>query len=195
MALNDIGLEVPAGTDMFDPDGDMRALGISLMGRVIIPVANTAEKDALATLLNPTPANPLYVHRADAPVFARLEWTDDGGTTWRGIYGGAVGWVDCPKVAGWAGTCVAKMVGRVIEIRADLTSGPNIPAGAFYTFANLPASIPAPTADPGLNARGQAWMGADGGQAYCTPSGAIGVINGTGSIRNAVTCSIIYLES
>lgn len=197
MALNDIGIEVPGSPDMFDPDGDMRELGGSLEGRIIVPVANTTERDALAGTITPTPAKPLYVHRADAPAFARLEWTDDG-STWRGIYGGEVGWVDCPKVGGWTGKCQAKMVGRTIEIRADLPSGGTVPYAApasFYVFANLPASIPAPAADPGLNARGTAWLGASGGQAYCTPAGAIGVINATGAPRNAIACSIIYMES
>lgn len=84
MALNDLGLVVPAGTDLFDPDGDIRKLGDSEAGRLILPVANTAARNALATLLAPSASEPLWVYRQDAPVGARIEWTVDG-ATWRVI--------------------------------------------------------------------------------------------------------------
>lgn len=82
MALNALGIEVPADSDDFAPALDMRELGASMAGRVVVPVANELERDALAATLSPSPASPLYVHRADAPASARLEWTEDG-STWR----------------------------------------------------------------------------------------------------------------
>lgn len=52
-----------------------------------VPVANTTERNALATTLTglgsgPTTARPLLVYRADAPLWGRYEWTTDG-STWR----------------------------------------------------------------------------------------------------------------
>lgn len=81
MALNNLGLTVPAATDPFDPQGDMVKLADSLAGNVVVPVANVTERDALVATLAPSVNNPLYVHRADAPASARLEYTDNG-TTW-----------------------------------------------------------------------------------------------------------------
>lgn len=98
MALNSLGIEVPASTDAFDPDGDIRSLGDSLAGRIIVPVANVTERNALATTLSPTPSEPLYVHRADAPVYARTEWTEDG-SNWNPVYAGDSGWIALPALA------------------------------------------------------------------------------------------------
>ncbi|WP_087507935.1 hypothetical protein [Cellulomonas iranensis] len=86
MARNTIGVEVPAGTDAFDPQGDMVELGGSLAGRVVVPVTNVADRAQVAAALSPTPATPLYVHRADAPVGLELERTIDG-TTWVAVGG------------------------------------------------------------------------------------------------------------
>lgn len=84
MTRNVLGIEVPAGTDAFDPQNDMVELGASLEGRIIIPVANVAARTALATTLGPTPAEPLYVHRADAPAGLETEYSTNG-TTWRSV--------------------------------------------------------------------------------------------------------------
>lgn len=65
MATTPTGLDVPAGTDVFDPDGDLRALAASLTGRVIVPVPNATARDALAAALPPGLAAPLFVWRAD----------------------------------------------------------------------------------------------------------------------------------
>jgi hypothetical protein len=81
MATTPTGLDVPAGIDPFDPDGDIRDLAASLEGRIFVPVPNITARDALAAALSPTPAEPLYVDRADAPAGAKLERTTDG-VTW-----------------------------------------------------------------------------------------------------------------
>lgn len=81
MTLTNTGLDVPTGTDAFDPDGDMRVLGLSLNPRIVVPVPNVTARNALAAALAPTPAAPLYVHRADAPVTNRLEYNEGAG--WR----------------------------------------------------------------------------------------------------------------
>ncbi|MBD7949582.1 hypothetical protein [Oerskovia rustica] len=66
MATTPTGLIVPAGTDVFDPDGDLRTLAGSLDGRLIVPVANTTARDALAAAFTPSTAKPLLVYRSDA---------------------------------------------------------------------------------------------------------------------------------
>lgn len=78
MTKNYLGIEVPAGTDAFDPAGDMTELGASLAGRVIVPVANTTARDLLATQVPPSTGQPLIVYRADADVFER-----NVGSGWR----------------------------------------------------------------------------------------------------------------
>lgn len=79
MATTPTGLDIPAGTDPFDPDGDIRVLAGSLEPRVVVPVPNVTARDALATAVTPTPGEPLYTHRADAPAGRRLEVNDGGG--------------------------------------------------------------------------------------------------------------------
>ncbi|MHA7132531.1 hypothetical protein [Oerskovia turbata] len=83
MATTPTGLDVPAGTDVFDPDGDLRDLAGSLTGRISVPVANAADRDALAAAVAPTPASPLTVRRQDTGVTE----TNTGGTTWTRIAG------------------------------------------------------------------------------------------------------------
>jgi hypothetical protein len=117
MADNDLGIDVPASTDVFDPDGDMRAMGDSFAGRIIVPVANTTERDALATTLSPSSSEPLYVHRADAPAPQRLEWTEDG-TTWHTPGGN-------PSAAG-SGTTPA-----IAAINTTYTKAITFPTGRF----------------------------------------------------------------
>lgn len=116
------------------------------------------------------------------------------GTAWApvGMPPEDTGWLDCTKVGTWTGACKAKMEAGTVEIRADIAAV-SVASGAFYIFANLPAGITPPSSVLGLNARGDCWMGADGGHAYCTPAGGIGVINGTGATRSAISCSITYL--
>jgi hypothetical protein len=81
MATTPTGVEVPAGTDAFDPDGHMRALAASLEGRIIVPVPNVTARAALAAAVSPSTTEPLYVDRANAHPARRLESTTDG-TTW-----------------------------------------------------------------------------------------------------------------
>jgi hypothetical protein len=82
MATNPLGLEYPEGADAFQPHTDIQALADSARGRVIVPVASEAVRDALETALPPSTAEPLYVFRADAPAGREIEYTTDG-TTWR----------------------------------------------------------------------------------------------------------------
>ena len=80
MTKNGMGIEVPAGGDAFDPQGDMVELGASLLGRVIVPVANQTEADALIPVLTPSVANPLFVFLADTQALRR-----HNGTTWANL--------------------------------------------------------------------------------------------------------------
>ena len=81
MPLTSIGLNIPAGTDAFDPVADFSDLAGSLIGRVVVPVANTTARDALATAVAPTTSNPLIVYRSDANAGRQIEYTFNG-TAW-----------------------------------------------------------------------------------------------------------------
>ena len=70
MATNDAGIEVPSTTDAFDPDGDMRDMGTSLIVRIVIPVANETARDAL------TPSAGWLVNRLDTGKLERYDGTD-----------------------------------------------------------------------------------------------------------------------
>ena len=70
MATNVLGLDVPAGSDPFDPAGDMSDLALSQAGRIVVPVANQAARNALHAALvsagkTPSGTTPLLVRRAD----------------------------------------------------------------------------------------------------------------------------------
>lgn len=80
------GLTVPQASDAYQPDADIRTLADSLAGKVIVPVANEAERAALVASLTwtPSPSRPLYVHRADAGTGLELEVTTSG-TVWRTV--------------------------------------------------------------------------------------------------------------
>lgn len=90
MATIPTGLVVPAGTDPFDPDGDIRDLAASLEGRIIVPVPNAAARAALVAAVSPSESEPLYVDRRDAPLGGRLEVTTDG-ITWRTFWSAPTG--------------------------------------------------------------------------------------------------------
>lgn len=93
MAQNAIGVEVPAGSDAFDPQGDMVELGDSLAGMVVVPVANTTARAALVSSLgwSPSSSRPVYVHRGDAPAGRELEYTTNG-SDWSAVAGSDSGW-------------------------------------------------------------------------------------------------------
>ena len=128
MATTPTGVTVPAGTDVFDPDGDMRDLATSLEGRIIVPVPNTAARDALAAALAPSATEPLYVHRHDAPAGGRLEVTIDG-LTWRSIW-------SAPPGEARAGGAMQRSDGSTTinagatDLRIDPASITALPAGA-----------------------------------------------------------------
>lgn len=79
MVLNAYGVEVPLGSDDFDPDGDMTGLATSLGARMIIPVANATAQAALVTAHAPTTSKPLWVYRVDLD---EIQYTTNG-TKWR----------------------------------------------------------------------------------------------------------------
>lgn len=65
MTKNALGVEVPAGSDAFDPQGDMVELGASLAGRLVVPVANATARDALLAAVGATSDVPLLAWRSD----------------------------------------------------------------------------------------------------------------------------------
>src|SRR5690606_15593906 len=81
VATNDLGVLFPTGGDEFAPHLDMEGLADSLAGRLVVPVANSTARAALAAAVSPSTSEPLLVSRADAPATSRLEMTVNG-TTW-----------------------------------------------------------------------------------------------------------------
>jgi len=100
MPITDTGLVVPAATDAFDPQGDMVDLANSTTGRIVVPVANVAERTALAGKVAPTLGRPLLVFRADAPAGRNLEYSTDG-TTWTVVPAGDSGVQTPTLINGW----------------------------------------------------------------------------------------------
>ena len=86
MATNDLGVEIPAGTDAFDPQGDMVAQANSLRSRIIVPVANATERASLLGVIDwsPSQEEPLHVTRGDADPGREHEYTTNG-TDWLAI--------------------------------------------------------------------------------------------------------------
>lgn len=145
MATTPTGLDVPAGTDLFDPDGDMRALGASLSSRIIVPVPNTTARNALAALLAPTPANPLYVDRADAPTGLHLEATRNG-TTWETVPAlRDTDWVPATLQGAWTNfggayrDAAFRRINGIVYVRGMIKAGTNVTPGTV--LLTLPAGF------------------------------------------------------
>jgi hypothetical protein len=145
MSSTPTGIVVPAGSDPFDPQGDMVDLANSLRSRIIVPVTNKTARAALAAAIGwvPTVGEPLRVSRADAPDGARLEYTEDG-TTWRTLpMPGA--WADIPLTSGYQPYAAGysrpqiRRVGDEIEVSSGIvgySSSAALTAGTIYTINN-----------------------------------------------------------
>lgn len=81
MATTATGIEVPAGGDAFDPQGDMVDLANSLRSRIRVPVANGTARTSLLAAITwaPSALEPLRVWREDLGV----EEMTTNGSTWR----------------------------------------------------------------------------------------------------------------
>lgn len=90
-AITASGVSYAIPDDDFDPSGF--ALAPSLDGRLIVPVANTAERAAVAAQFNPSSSKPLIVRRADAPQYKRYEESIDG-FYWYALGGADSGWTN-----------------------------------------------------------------------------------------------------
>lgn len=83
MATTASGLIVPAGSDPFDPQGDMVDLANSFRSRIRVPVANQTARDLLLSQIDwsPTGGQPLRVTRGDTAAHEHhdgIDWR----TTW-----------------------------------------------------------------------------------------------------------------
>lgn len=150
MVTTALGLNVPAGTDPFDPQVDIGDLATSLEGRVIVPVANVAARTALVAAVTPSVAEPLYVFRADAPAGLQLEMTTDG-TAWAAMTQGPfmpyaatlVGF--SPGTAGGAVNRTEwRREGMLVRVRYQFVFGTN---GTIPGAGGVTVSVPVP-ADP-----------------------------------------------
>lgn len=170
MARNPLDVEVPAGTDAFDPQGDMVELGDSLKGHVVIPAPNQAARLALLTSVGSSADDPLIVRQGDTGVY----WEHDG-TAWRALFGGGT----APRVLARNGDGAAMPAGTVPFIQAwpvqDNRSAAGIITVTYPTpFTVRPLvfakSVSGATADPVVNADSASttavsliWPGTNGG--------------------------------
>lgn len=146
MATTPTGLDVPAGTDPFDPDGDTRALAASLEGRIIVPVPNITARDALAAALSPTPVEPLYVDRANAAPGLALEVTRDG-STWETIAAlRDTDWITATLQGNWQNfggpnyrDAAYRRINGVVYVRGMIKGGTHVTPGTV--LLNLPAGF------------------------------------------------------
>lgn len=131
MAVNDLGVEVPAGSDTFDPQGDMVELADSLAGRIALPVANDSARNALAALLSPSTSEPLVVRYPSGLVQSTVD-----GTTWRNeAFPASTGTIT--TTANWTGNLVYSVApGGTITI----TGEPVRVGNASATVAGVVAS-------------------------------------------------------
>jgi hypothetical protein len=93
------GLIVPAGTDPFDPQGDMVDLANSMRSRLIYPTANATARDSLLAAITWTPSasEPLKVHRGDTGLIE----CNTAGSTWSTIGGTAQAWTAPAYASNW----------------------------------------------------------------------------------------------
>lgn len=141
MALNDLGIAYPLGTDEFSPQADMKALADSLRGRAIVPVANTAERADKAAALSPSAANPLIVFRASATAGRELEYTTDG-ATWQVVDVSFDVWQSLQPESGWRGGSNIEWAreGRVAFVNLAITSSSNANTNGM-TVGILPTAV------------------------------------------------------
>lgn len=169
MATSELGMTVPAGTDAFDPQGDMVAMANSFKSRVVVPVANTTARAALVAAISwaPSASEPLHVWRADATTGQQHEITTNG-TTWRVLVDLAqVAWQSyTPSIAATGGGLslgtgsvvdgaycrIGNLVSANVQIKFG-TSGAAFGSGTF--IISLPASSVLSSTDHTI---GSAWI-------------------------------------
>lgn len=99
------GFRVPAGDDPYDLTNDLRRMMES--ATTIVPVTNTAARDALVAALGaagrpPSADRPVYVSRADATPGVQTEFSTDG-TNWKSLAAtDDTGWITSAPSANWS---------------------------------------------------------------------------------------------
>lgn len=73
MATDAVGTTVPAGSDEFDPQGDMVDMAASMWGMLVIPVANTTARSTVGASLDAAGVTACIFNRADATDGQNLE--------------------------------------------------------------------------------------------------------------------------
>lgn len=165
MAQNAYGVEVPAGSDPFDPQGDMVEMANSFRSRIIVPVANATERSELLAAIDWTPsaAEPLRVWRANAPAGAQDEITTDNGVTWLSVQAVSdSGWVPPATLPPTWDTNSASFRSRKIGNQVELTGLMRPDAGTIGSSGptNTGIFLAAGHARPGatLRLRATGWV-------------------------------------
>lgn len=135
MAKNALGIEVPAATGAFDPQGDMVNLAASIKGRLIIPVPNAAARTALLAAVGSSPDEPLIVRQDDTGFY----W-EHTGTAWK-VFAGGHDSASISPSAPWA-TFQSALTrrGTLVSMSSRLDRGSGT-ASTDETIATLPAGF------------------------------------------------------
>lgn len=108
--------------------------------------ANITARTAVAAAFSPTATNPLYVHRQDADVLRRLEYTIDG-TNWLSVYPAKPVFTNLTLAANWTNQGSGalprvRVLDDIVEISgtqlARINTGQATSPGAGFTLATLP---------------------------------------------------------
>lgn len=182
---------IPAGSDVFDPQGSDVALAASIHD--IIPVTNATDRDSVYAALvaaGRTPAtNPVIVDRLDTGVLERNAgsgWSKiagpDGGWSTAGIVYNS-GWAQAAPTAGWQ-SLAYRRIGDEMWINGVVT--PSIAWQSGYPSAEvlkLPAALTPSTV----------FMGYADYQADIHPTLGMRIRSGSGSAGVAVAIDLHYL--
>lgn len=150
-----------------------------------IPVRNDSERAALfafdGLLVNNLTAKRLQKYDITVATWRDLDEVVDTGVT------------ACATVGGWAGVCNARMIGKLIEVRFDLTGGSAGNNSSINNVATIPAGFPAPA---GSHARGAGVAAGFAVTSYVLMGGGqIGFSNFSGATRTAIAGSVFYFTA
>ena len=148
---------VPAGSDLFDPQGSDAALALTIHD--IVPVANATDRNATLTAMQAAGRDPAYspviVDRGDQASIER-----NAGSGWQIIAGGPNGWSGDRYSVG--NTDTTTTIAGATDVTVVTLTIPNARAGTYFLFAGIGLQTTANSV-----AKMTVWNGAVGGTLIC----------------------------
>lgn len=112
MATDAVGITVPAGSDEFDPQGDMVDMAASMWGMLVIPVANTTDRATKGASLDAAGVTACIFNRADATDGLNLELcldTSAPGTVYAVDARGKTAWTAITAASGYTSAAYSRL--------------------------------------------------------------------------------------